>query len=60
LDLLEPVRAQIEAPNELHVVEGGDHSLVVRKGDLKQMGKTQEQIDNEILATIASFVASET
>src|SRR5215471_8888700 len=34
LDLLEKVRAEMSAPNFLHVVEGGDHSLVVRKSDL--------------------------
>jgi len=58
LDLLNPVRAKMRAPNELHVVEGGDHSLVVRKGDLKQMNKTQEDIDERILNAIAVFVES--
>jgi predicted alpha/beta-hydrolase family hydrolase len=58
LNLLEPVRAQMNAPNELHLVDGGDHSLMVRKGDLKQMGKTQEDIDERILDAIAVFVES--
>src|SRR4051812_24693535 len=31
LDLLESVRAGMTAPNRLHVVEGGDHSLMVLK-----------------------------
>ena len=57
LDLLEKVRAQMTAPNELHVVEGGDHSLMVRKGDLKQMGKTQEDVNDQILQSIRTFVA---
>lgn len=56
LDLLEKVRAEMKAPNTLHVVEGGDHSLMVRKSDLKQMGKTQEDIDQEILETITESV----
>ena len=60
LELLEPVRGQMHTPNELHVVEGGDHSLLVRKGDLKQMGKTQEDVDHEILAAIGGFVACHT
>ena len=60
LNLLEPVRAQMSAPNELHVVDGGDHSLMVRKGDLKQVGKTQEDIDGGILRAIAEFVAHST
>jgi predicted alpha/beta-hydrolase family hydrolase len=60
LDLLEPVRAQMSTPNELHLVEGGDHSLLVRKGDLKQIGKSQEDVDAEILRAIAAFVAGST
>jgi predicted alpha/beta-hydrolase family hydrolase len=56
LDLLGKVRAEMTAPNELYIVEGGDHSLMVRKGDLKQMGKTQEDVDQEILATISAFI----
>ena len=56
LDLLEKVRVEMKAPNELFVVEGGDHSLMVRKGDLKQIGKRQEDIDSSILAVIAEFV----
>src|SRR6476661_2384666 len=34
LDLLAEARAAMSAPNDLYVVEGGDHSLVVRKSDL--------------------------
>jgi len=60
LELLEPVRKQMNARNELHVLEGGDHSLLLRKGDLKQMEKTQDDVDDEILATIGGFVASHT
>jgi uncharacterized protein len=58
LDLLEEVRAQMKAPNTLHAVGGADHSLLLRKGDLKQMGKTQEEIDDQILEAIADFVRS--
>jgi uncharacterized protein len=57
LDLLESVRSQMNAPNKLNVVENGDHSLMLRKGDLTRMGKTQEEVDDEILEAIASFVA---
>jgi uncharacterized protein len=60
LELLEPVRKQMNAPNELHVLEGGDHSLLLRKGDLKQMEKTQDDVDDEILTAIGGFVASHT
>jgi uncharacterized protein len=56
LDLLESVRSQMKAPNFLHVVEGGDHSLLVTKTQLKAAGETQGQVDERILAAIAQFV----
>jgi uncharacterized protein len=52
LDLLEGVRRRMSAPNSLHVVEGGDHSLVVSKTELKARALGQEQIDGEILRAI--------
>src|SRR5208337_970090 len=45
LDLLERVRRRMSVPNGLHVVEGGDHSLLVSKTDLKARGISQEQVD---------------
>jgi len=56
LDLLERVRAEMKAQNVLHVVEGGDHSLHVLKGQLQTMSRTQEDIDRQILNAIAGFV----
>src|SRR5438034_8121624 len=56
LDLLERVRAEMKAPNFLHVVEGGDHSLRVPKRQLQETGETQEDIDQRILKTITRFV----
>jgi predicted alpha/beta-hydrolase family hydrolase len=55
LDLLGEVREEMKAPNTLHVVEGADHSLLLRKGGLKRMGKTQEEIDDQILLVVAGF-----
>jgi predicted alpha/beta-hydrolase family hydrolase len=55
LDLLESVRSQMIAPNFLHVVEGGDHSLLVRKKDLGN--ETQEDVDQRIAKAVADFVA---
>jgi predicted alpha/beta-hydrolase family hydrolase len=57
LGLLETVRSQMKAPHNLHVVEDADHSLLLRKGDLKRMNKTQEDIDEEISGSIAAFVS---
>ncbi|HEX4664972.1 MAG TPA: alpha/beta family hydrolase [Chthoniobacterales bacterium] len=56
LDLLENVRAGMSAPNSLHIVEGGDHSLVVTKAQLRAAGETQEEVEQRILAAIAQFV----
>ena len=57
LPLLENVRRDMVAPNFLHVVEGGDHSLIVAKKQLRAAGETQEQVDARILAAIADFVS---
>jgi predicted alpha/beta-hydrolase family hydrolase len=56
LDLLEHVRKEMKAPNFLHVVEGGDHSLGVAKKLLRSTGETQDQIDERVLTAIAQFV----
>jgi predicted alpha/beta-hydrolase family hydrolase len=55
VDLLDNVRKEMKAPNFLHVVEGGDHSLQVLKRHLKKTGDTQDEIDNRMLAAIAQF-----
>jgi len=57
LDLLESVRSQMTAPNFWHVVEGGDHSLIVRKKDLGS--ETQEDVDQRIAKAISDFVAAQ-
>jgi len=56
LDLLERVRATMKAPNFLHIVEGGDHSLRVPKRQLQSTSKTQETIDQQIHKAIEGFV----
>jgi uncharacterized protein len=56
LDLLEQVRAQMKAPNFLHIIEGGDHSLRVPKRQLQTTGKTQNDIDGQAFEAIVGFV----
>src|SRR5438552_5235966 len=56
LDLLERVRAEMKAPNFLHSVEGGDHSLRVPKSQLQGTSKTQQDINQEVLKAIGKFV----
>jgi predicted alpha/beta-hydrolase family hydrolase len=58
LDLLAEVRAKMKAPNVLHVIEGGDHSLRVRAMDLRREQRTQDQIDKCIIDEVARFVRS--
>jgi predicted alpha/beta-hydrolase family hydrolase len=60
LDLLQQVRARMRARNELYVLEGGNHSLVVTKRELQDKGQTQEDVDARILAQISGFVADQT
>jgi predicted alpha/beta-hydrolase family hydrolase len=59
LDLLEKVRAEMKAPNILHLVEGGDHSLGVMKRELKAANQTQEEVDRRVFESIARFVSSQ-
>jgi predicted alpha/beta-hydrolase family hydrolase len=58
LDLLEKVRSEMRAPNELHVVEAGDHSLAVTKRQLRACNETEADVDARILASMRCFIAS--
>jgi uncharacterized protein len=58
LDVFEQVRAQMKAPNDLCIVEGGDHSLIVPQKQLKATGETQESTDQRIVEAIAKFGSS--
>lgn len=57
LERLASVRGRMQAPSELHVVDGGDHSLVVQKRALTEQGLTQAGVDERIFAAIEAFVA---
>jgi len=58
LDLLEGVRAEMAGRNELHVVQGGDHSLQLRKKDRVALGISQEQADAAAFSAVQAFLAS--
>ncbi len=58
LDKLAAVRPRMTAPNQLFVVEGGDHSLEVSAQQRKAAGETQADADARVLAAIATFVKS--
>ena len=59
LDDLEKVRNRMTAPNELLVVEGGDHSLAITARSLKEQGTTRAEVDARILSTIERFVTKQ-
>ena len=58
LDLLEPIRGRMTAPNFLHLVTEGDHSLGVSKRQLKAPQESQDGVDARILGAISAFVNS--
>lgn len=58
LDLFASVRERMSAPHALHVVDTGNHSLMITKTHTRLTGATQEDSDAAALAAIASFVRS--
>lgn len=58
LDRLSEVRRRMTAPNALHVVEGGNHSLEVSAAQRKAAGLTQDDADRAVLEVIRRFVDS--
>ncbi|CAN5583834.1 alpha/beta hydrolase [soil metagenome] len=57
VDLLNCVRDNMRAPNELYLVEGGDHSLAVSKKQLATTGETQSDVEGRILEAVHDFVS---
>jgi predicted alpha/beta-hydrolase family hydrolase len=53
---LAKVRAKMTAPSQLHVVEGGNHSLQVGARELKAAGRTQDDEDQAALAAVKAFL----
>ncbi|HEX9622034.1 MAG TPA: alpha/beta fold hydrolase [Polyangiaceae bacterium] len=56
LELLDGVRKDMQAENELLVVAAGDHSLSVASSELKRRNLMQSDVDAEILARVTAFV----
>jgi uncharacterized protein len=57
LDTLRPLLQTLTAQTELHIVDGGDHSLQVTRTHLKRHQLTQDAIEQTIMHAIAAFVA---
>jgi len=58
LDLLATVRPRMSAKNELHVVEGGNHSLEATATALKAAGETQDDVDLRIQEAVRRFIGA--
>lgn len=56
LERLEAVRPRMRAPNELYLVEGGDHGLAVGKRELAARAETQAAVDAAVTQAIARFL----
>lgn len=56
LEKLENVRENMKCHNELHVIEGGDHSFKIGKKHLQLKGSTQDEAEIEAVQAIAAFV----
>ena len=56
LPLLESVRQEMSAANKVHIVEGGDHSLLVTQAQRKASGESQDDVDERILQVIRNFL----
>lgn len=54
LDVLRPVLAAMPYPGELHVIEGGGHSLEVSRTS----GLDQTEVNAEVVETVARFLAA--
>ena len=58
LDLLASVRARMRAPNELHVVEGGDHSLETSRSKIdrdRRLALTEQPVFEAIESFVKRF-----
>jgi len=55
---LQGLLPQLRSRAELHVVAGGNHSLEVGKRELARSGRTQDDVNAEILGAITGFVRS--
>jgi len=55
LDKLDEVRGRMTAKSFLHVVDGGDHSLLLLQRELRARGQTQADVDALTHDTIAAF-----
>lgn len=52
------IQARLLAPTRLVIVPSGDHSLELTRGHLRAIGKSQAEVDRELLAEIRGFMGT--
>ncbi|XP_061337885.1 uncharacterized protein LOC133284798 [Gastrolobium bilobum] len=57
LEKLEATRQKMKALNELHVINGGDHSFKIGKKHLQEKGSTQHEAEDVAVQAIAAFIS---
>ncbi|CAL0313331.1 unnamed protein product [Lupinus luteus] len=57
LEKLEATRKKMKPHNELHVIDGGDHSFKIAKKHLQANGSTQDAAEVVALQAIAAFIS---
>ncbi|KAJ3694604.1 hypothetical protein LUZ60_010084 [Juncus effusus] len=56
-DKLETTRKKMSCKNEVHIINGGDHSFKIGKKFLESSGITQDQAEREAVEAIANFIS---
>ncbi|CAN1300239.1 KAT8 regulatory NSL complex subunit 3 [Linum perenne] len=56
LEKLEILRKKMMCYNELHVIDGGNHSLSVGKKHLLTNGLTQDEVETKVSVVVTSFI----
>ncbi|RWR96493.1 KAT8 regulatory NSL complex subunit 3 [Cinnamomum micranthum f. kanehirae] len=56
LDRLSTVQKKMNCVNELHVIDGGDHSFKIGKKFLQSNGSSQAEAEEQALRAIAEFI----
>ncbi|ESW32149.1 hypothetical protein PHAVU_002G297400 [Phaseolus vulgaris] len=57
LEKLEATRKKMKAPNDLHVIDGGDHSFKIGKKHLQASNSSQDEAENAAVQAIAAFIS---
>ena len=57
LEKLEATRKKMKVPNELHVIDGGDHSFKIGKKHLQANNSTQDEVEDVAVLAIAAFIS---